>query len=144
MHPQQSSHAFSLQSPATFWSHHAEQLSWHRQPSSTIHTHSKDQDKDQGKDQEQQYRWTWFPDGEISTAYNCVDRHVHEGHGETAAIVYDSPVTGTKEKYTYAELLDEVEVLAGALREEGVSKGDVVIIYSMCMNLDETSLDSPG
>lgn len=144
MHPQQSSHAFSLQSPATFWSHHAEQLSWHRQPSSTIHTHSKDQDKDQGKDQEQQYRWTWFPDGEISTAYNCVDRHVHEGHGETAAIVYDSPVTGTKEKYTYAELLDEVEVLAGALREEGVSKGDVVIIYSMCMNLDETSLDSLG
>lgn len=75
MHPQQSSHAFSLQSPATFWSHHAEQLSWHRQPSSTIHTHSKDQGKDQGKDQsndqsndqKQEYRWTWFPDGEIST-----------------------------------------------------------------------------
>lgn len=137
MHPQQSSHAFSLQSPATFWSPHAEQLYWHRKPSSTIHTHSKDQDKDQSNGQEQQYRWTWFPDGEISTAYNCVDRHVHDGHGETAAIVYDSPVTGTKEKYTYAELLDEVEVLAGALREEGVSKGDVVIIYSMCLSLDE-------
>ena len=46
------------------------------------------------------------------------------------AVIYDSPVTGRKEQYTYAALLDEVEVLAGALREQGVRKGDVVLVYS--------------
>lgn len=47
------------------------------------------------------------------------------------AIIYESPVTGVRERYTYAQLLDEVEVLAGVLREEGIRKGDVVLIYSM-------------
>lgn len=137
MHPQQSSHALSLQSPTTFWSHHASQLYWHRQPSSTVRFQASDRDQpgnqssngqDQGQGQGPQ--WTWFPDGEISTSYNCLDRHVHAGHGSSIAIIHDSPVTGTKETYTYAQLLDEVEVLAGALREEGITRGDVVIIYS--------------
>jgi acyl-coenzyme A synthetase/AMP-(fatty) acid ligase len=47
------------------------------------------------------------------------------------AIIWESPVTGSTETYTYAQLLDEIEVLAGVLGEEGVKKGDVVIIYSM-------------
>ena len=55
---------------------------------------------------------------------------MRNGNGENVAIVWDSPVTGSKERYTYRQLLDEVEVLAGVLREEGVKKGDVVIIYS--------------
>lgn len=135
---QQSSHALSLRSPETFWSHHASQLHWHRQPSSTISYTPPDQTQSQSQEnqnhtqgQTQSQKWTWFPDGEISTTYNCVDRHVHSGHGGNIAIIYDSPVTGVKETYTYAQLLDEVEVLAGALREEGVTRGDVVIIYSM-------------
>lgn len=61
------------------------------------------------------------------------------GHGDNVAIVWESPVTGVTEKYTYARLLDEVEVLAGVLREEGVQKGDVVIIYSrQTNNFDDT------
>lgn len=44
--------------------------------------------------------------------------------------MYDSPVTNKKETYTYARLLDEVEIFAGVLREEGVKKGDVVLVYS--------------
>jgi Acyl-coenzyme A synthetases/AMP-(fatty) acid ligases len=56
------------------------------------------------------------------------------GHGDNVAIVWESPVTGVTEKYTYSRLLDEVEVLAGVLREEGVQKGDVVIIYSRQTN----------
>lgn len=56
---------------------------------------------------------------------------MENGNGDNVAIIWDSPVTGTKEKYTYRQLLEEVEVLAGVLREEGVRKGDVVIIYSM-------------
>lgn len=56
---------------------------------------------------------------------------MRNGNGDNVAIIWDSPVTGTKEKYTYNKVLDEVEVLAGVLREEGVRKGDVVVIYSM-------------
>lgn len=73
----------------------------------------------------------WFPDGEISTVYNCIDRHVKNGHGGLTAIIWDSPVTGSKESYTYDELLCEVEILAGVLREEGVRKSDTVLIYSL-------------
>ncbi|KAF5532778.1 propionyl synthetase [Fusarium phyllophilum] len=73
--------------------------------------------------------WEWFPGGEISTCYNCVDRHVLDGHGDPIAIYFDSPVTNTKGKYTYRLLLGEVETLAGALREQGIQKGDVVLLY---------------
>lgn len=52
------------------------------------------------------------------------------GNGEQTAIIFDSPVTNTKSKYTYSQLLREVEIFAGVLREEGVKKGDVVLIYS--------------
>lgn len=54
--------------------------------------------------------------------------------------MWDSPVTGNKEKFTYARLLEEVETLAGVLREEGVRKGDVVLIYSMfCFEMERGS-----
>ena len=52
------------------------------------------------------------------------------GNGDQNAIIWDSPVTNTKEIYTYKKLLTEVETLAGVLREEGVNKGDVVLLYS--------------
>lgn len=47
------------------------------------------------------------------------------------AILWELPVTGREEKITYSQLLEEVEVLAGVLREQGVQRGDVVVIYSM-------------
>lgn len=52
------------------------------------------------------------------------------GNGDQTAIIWDSPVTKTKEKITYKELLEEVETFAGVLREEGVKRGDVVLLYS--------------
>ena len=57
---------------------------------------------------------------------------MNNGNGNSTAVIWDSPVTGSKEKFTYNELLSEVETLAGVLREEGVKKGDVVLVYSMC------------
>ena len=51
------------------------------------------------------------------------------GRGEQAAIIYDSPLTGTKRTITYAELLTETQVLAAVLRDFGVGKGDRVILY---------------
>ena len=59
---------------------------------------------------------TWFPDGRLNTAFNCLDRHVEEGNGDRLALVYDSPVTGTVRRYTYSEAVGETARLAGALR----------------------------
>jgi hypothetical protein len=115
----------SLENPEQFWGEHAEHLHWHKKPSIILSRGHKSLGS--GVSHE---TWEWFPDGEISTCYNCVDRHVLAGRGDNVAIYYDSPVTKTKERYTYNQLLEDVEVLAGALREEGVKKGDVVMLYS--------------
>ena len=115
----------SLKDAESFWAHQAEQLYWHKKPSRALRKTTKVLNGNITHP-----HWTWFPDGEISTSYNCIDRHVKSGRGGATAIVWDSPVTGMKTKYTYSQLLSEVETLAGVLKEEGVNKGDVVLIYS--------------
>ena len=114
----------SLGSSEKFWAHHAEHLHWHKKPSTTITKTTKTL-----KDGTKHQHWSWFPDGEISTTYNCIDRHVEAGNGDKIAMIWDSPVSGSKEKYTYSQMKEEVETLAGVLREEGVKKGDAVLIY---------------
>jgi propionyl-CoA synthetase len=71
----------------------------------------------------------WFPGGRLNTCFNAVDRHVAAGRGAQPAIIWDSPMTGRVETITYADLLDRVSRLAGALAARGVAKGDRVIIY---------------
>jgi propionyl-CoA synthetase len=71
----------------------------------------------------------WFPDGRMNTCYNAVDRHVAAGRGDQAALIYDSPMTGTARTYSYAQLQSEVAQLAGLIRSQGVRSGDRVIIY---------------
>ena len=73
--------------------------------------------------------YEWFTDGMVNTCYNAVDRHVENGRADQTAIIYDSPITGAKDKITYAELKDKVAHLAGALVTKGVTKGDRVIVY---------------
>ncbi|ONI69104.1 propionyl-CoA synthetase [Kribbella sp. ALI-6-A] len=106
----------SLADPEGFWLDAAEAISWSRPPTRAL-------------DDSAAPIYRWFPDGELNTAYNALDRHVEGGHGARTALVYDSPVTDTKRSYTYAELRDEVAVFAGALRSLGVGKGDRVIVY---------------
>ncbi|HEX5050091.1 MAG TPA: propionyl-CoA synthetase [Gammaproteobacteria bacterium] len=71
----------------------------------------------------------WFEGAELNTCYNAVDRHVAAGRGDQPALIYDSPITGTAARYSYAQLRDEVARLAGALARLGVSRGDTVVIY---------------
>jgi len=73
--------------------------------------------------------YRWFPDGELNVAYNALDRHVQAGRGERAAVIYDSPVTGTRHTLSYEKLRDEVALFAGVLAGLGVGKGDPVLIY---------------
>ncbi|KAG9244219.1 hypothetical protein BJ878DRAFT_80220 [Calycina marina] len=123
-HPQDEIQTRSITDPEAFWAEQASHLHWHKKPSSALTRKPKSLKSGIEHD-----HWEWFPDGEISTCYNCIDRHVLAGNGEQNALIYDSPVTKTKEKFTYNRLLAEVETLAGALKEEGVRKGDVVLIY---------------
>ncbi len=71
----------------------------------------------------------WFPGALCNTCHNALDRHVAEGRGDQAAILYDSPVAGVKRRITYIELLDEVATFAAVLADQGIGKGDRVIIY---------------
>ncbi|HML43463.1 MAG TPA: propionyl-CoA synthetase [Hyphomicrobium zavarzinii] len=105
-----------LADPEAFWGEAAKAVDWFK-PADKIF--------DAGSGQ----YGRWFAGAECNTSYNCIDRHVKAGRGAQPAIIYDSPVTGTKRTVTYAELLGEVEVFAAALAGLGVTKGDRVVIY---------------
>ncbi|MCB1705266.1 MAG: propionyl-CoA synthetase [Halioglobus sp.] len=102
--------------PEGFWAEAAASLVWSRP-------------WDRVLDSTQAPFYRWFAGAETNTCYNCVDRHVDEGRGEQAALIYDSPVTGTVRSYTFRELQSEVARFAGVLVALGASKGDRVVIY---------------
>ena len=106
----------SINDPKEFWGEAAQAINWYREPSVVL-------DNLMGP------LYQWFPDGQLNTCYNALDRHVENGRGDQLALIYDSPVTDTKMTYTYRQLLDEVALFAGVLRELGVEKGDRVVIY---------------
>ncbi len=106
----------SIADPAGFWGQAAEEVSWTRAPKRIL-------------DDTNPPFYRWFPDAELNTCVNALDRHVADGRGDQAALIYDSPVTSTKRVYTYSELLENVTRCAGLLRELGVGKGDRVVVY---------------
>ncbi len=73
--------------------------------------------------------YRWYPDGLTNACYNALDLHVEQGRGEQLAVIYDSPVTGQKARFTYAQLLDRVARFAGVLAAQGVGAGDRVLVY---------------
>ena len=102
--------------PEAFWMTAADAIDWVTKPSKALFADSAP-------------LYEWFSDSEVNTCYNAVDRHVLNGRGDQKAIIYDSPMTDTKYSITFSELLEKVSVLAGALKNKGISKGDRVIIY---------------
>lgn len=102
--------------PQTFWQKQAKAIEWFKFPEKIL---TKDEN---GIDR-------WFADGQMNTAYLALDYHVLNGRGDQTALIYDSPVTGNKQQYTYKELTDHVARTAGMLANIGVTKGDRVIIY---------------
>ncbi len=70
----------------------------------------------------------WFDDGELNVSVNCLDRHVANGLGDRVAYHFEGEPGDTR-TVTYAELLDEVQRFAAALKSLGVKRGDRVAIY---------------
>jgi propionyl-CoA synthetase len=106
----------SLGDPARFWAEAARDIRWRTPPERVL-------------DDGAAPFYRWFTGGELNTCENALDRHVEQGRAEQAALIYDSPVTGTLRTYTYRELRDETARFAGVLRDLGVERGDRVIIY---------------
>lgn len=112
----QSEYSASIDTPEAFWASKAASLPWYKPATQVL---SKDEN---GIDR-------WFADGEMNTSYMALDAHVEAGNGDRTALIYDSPVTGQQQKYSYTELRDWVAQFAGVLQNHGVEKGDRVVIY---------------
>jgi propionyl-CoA synthetase len=112
----QTEYQAALNNPEAFWKQKAEALTWFKPPTTIL-------------SQDEHGIHHWFADGEMNTCYMALDFHVESGRGEQTALIYDSPVTNQKTSYTYTQLRDAVALCAGMLKDQGVAKGDRVIIY---------------
>ncbi|MEQ1797170.1 MAG: propionyl-CoA synthetase [Lacibacter sp.] len=106
----------SIQQKETFWKEQSKQIDWYKEPVSILSQNEKG-------------FYRWFADGEINIAYLCLDYHIKNGRGNQTALIYDSPVSNTKEEYTYAELTTAVAKFAAGLQSLGIVKGDTLVLY---------------
>ncbi|MBR0792516.1 propionyl-CoA synthetase [Bradyrhizobium manausense] len=109
-------HARSLADPEGFWAEAAKEIDWIEPPKTIF-------------DATQGVYGRWFAGGVVNTCYNALDRHVDRGRADQVALIHDSPLTGSVTKFTYGELLHEVQALAAIMQDFGVAKGDRVILY---------------
>ncbi|TCD15465.1 propionyl-CoA synthetase [Oricola cellulosilytica] len=107
---------FWKRDPEAFWADCAQAIDWFS-PWDTVFDPNKD------------VYGRWFPGATCNTCHNAVDRHVLAGRGSQAALIYDSPVTGQKQKLTYRDLFEQVQATAATLLDLGVERGDRVLIY---------------
>jgi len=106
----------SINNKEEFWKEVSNDMFWYKKPTKILNS-----------DNPPFYKW--FEDGITNTCYNALDFHIDNGRGDKLAIIYDSPITGVKKKITYNKLRNEVALFAGALKKQGINKGDRVIIY---------------
>jgi len=106
----------AMNSAKTYWNRQAKLVSWFKEPTNILSTNKNN--------------WTdWFADGELNTSYLALDYHVEQGRGDQIALIYDSPVTNSKQTFTYLELTELVAKFADVLQKQQVEKGDRVLIY---------------
>jgi propionyl-CoA synthetase len=106
----------STTDPESFWLEAAHAIDWVTPPQRAL-------------DSRNAPVYRWFPDAELNTCFNALDRHVLAGHGDRTAVLFDSAMTGDTQRISYSDLLDQVQRFAGVLKSQGVAKGDRVVIY---------------
>jgi propionyl-CoA synthetase len=106
----------SLADPEGFWLEAAGLIDWTATPTTAVDASNAPFHR-------------WYPDGELNTCANALDRHVERGHGDRTALIWDSAMVPATRTFTYRELRDEVARVAGALAGLGVGRGDRVVVY---------------
>jgi propionyl-CoA synthetase len=106
----------SLSDPVGFWAEAAQAIDWYEEPEIIL-------------DDSNPPFYRWYRGGSLNTCHNAIDRHVDNGRAGQTALIYDSPVAGTKRSYTFGELKDETARFAGVLAGLGIGPGDRVVIY---------------
>ena len=111
----------SINDPDAFWLQQAKRLTWFKEPTKSL-----------------EYTWdtkarkiehTWFADGQLNVAYNCLDRHLGTPIAKKTAIIWQGEAEDAVRKFTYEELYKEVCKFANVLKSKGIKKGDRVAIY---------------
>ncbi|WP_300557091.1 acetate--CoA ligase [Maricaulis sp.] len=108
----------SIQQPETFWREELERLDWFKHPTQ-LDNSNWDPD---------QLKISWFEDGILNVAHNCIDRHLPE-RANDVAIIWEGDNPGFHHAITYAQLHNHVCRFANELKAIGVRKGDRVMIY---------------
>ena len=111
-------YAESIADPDAFWAEHGKRIDWIR-PYSRI----SDVSYDAGD-----LHISWFADGTLNAAANCLDRHLAT-RGEQTAIIWEGDDPADSRHITYAELHEEVCRFANVMKTEGAKKGDRITIY---------------
>ncbi|EHD2235255.1 propionyl-CoA synthetase [Vibrio vulnificus] len=112
----QKEYQWAKQQPESFWQAQAKNIDWFEFPKTVLANDANGIER-------------WYPDGLLNTSWLALDYHCEQGRGDKAALIYDSPVTETKQVYSYFEMRDRVARIAGMLADQGVTKGDRVVIY---------------
>ncbi|EOV0104665.1 TPA: propionyl-CoA synthetase [Vibrio vulnificus] len=112
----QKEYQWAKQQPESFWQAQAKSIDWFEFPKTILANDPNGIER-------------WYPDGLLNTSWLALDYHCEQGRGDKAALIYDSPVTETKQVYSYFEMRDRVARIAGMLADQGVTKGDRVVIY---------------
>ena len=107
----------SIKNPESFWEGQADRISW-----------SQKWNKVWDWDFDDAYI-KWFEGAKLNACYNCIDRHVEDGHGEEIGLIWEGNDPNESKKYTYSELLVQVQLAGSALKDLGIEKGDRVCIY---------------
>ena len=107
----------SIQDPEAFWSEIAERITWFKK-----------------WDQICEYDFVnasvkWFEGATLNACYNCLDRHIEDGHGDDTALIWEGNNPNDDKTYTFNQLLTEVKKFSNVLKAQGIKKGDRVCLY---------------
>ena len=70
----------------------------------------------------------WFEGGMLNACYGCIDAHLHSWRKNKVAIYWEDE-QGSAKSFSYVQLHREVNKFASVLKQMGVKKGDIVVLY---------------